>query len=105
MPKYVMVVQSRAKEGRDDEYNEWYDNQHLADILALPGVKSGRRFDFEMAMMGDPGLPYLALFEIETDDINMLLGAMGKAAEDGSMAQSDALDGPASVLWFYRQRD
>ena len=104
MAKYVMVVQSKAKAGRDDEYNDWYDNTHLADILALPGVKSGRRFDYDSTMMGAPGLPYLAIYEIEVDDISTVTAAMGKAATDGSIRQNDSLDGPASVLWFYKAR-
>jgi hypothetical protein len=99
-----MVVQSKAVEGRDDEYNEWYDTTHLADILALPGVRSGRRFDYETALFGGPGLPYLAIYEIEADDINVVIGAMGQAAASGGMRQSDALDAPASVLWFYKER-
>ena len=104
MAKYVMVVQSKAVEGRDDDYNEWYDTAHLADICALPGVKSGRRFDFDSAMMGAPGQPYLALYEIEIDDISTVVAEMGKRSMDGTMRMTDSLDAPASVLWFYKER-
>lgn len=103
MAKYVIVAQSRAKEGRDDEYNDWYEVAHLPELLALPGVKSGRRFRFETAMVGTPGLDYLAIYEIEADDIGVVLSAMGKAAADGSMSRTESLDAPASVLWFYRE--
>lgn len=105
MAKFVMVVQSKAVEGRDEEYNRWYDSDHLADILSLPGVKSGRRFDFDSAMMGAPGLPYLALYEIEADDSASVIAAMGQLATSGKMSQSDSLDAPASVLWFYKERE
>ncbi|PEQ13830.1 hypothetical protein B2G71_05845 [Novosphingobium sp. PC22D] len=105
MAKYVMVVQSKAKPGRDDEYNEWYDSTHAPEILSLPGMKSCRRFDYAMGMAGEPGLPYLALYEVEIDDIQPILAEMGRRAESGEISQSDALDGPASVLWFYKQRD
>lgn len=104
MAKYVMVVQSQAQEGRDDDYNEWYDTVHLADILALPGVKSGRRFDFAAGMVGEPGRPYLAIYEVETDDVSAVMAEMGKRSMDGTMRQSDSLDAPASVLWFYKER-
>ncbi|WP_082010570.1 DUF4286 family protein [Novosphingobium malaysiense] len=105
MASFVMVVQSKARDGRDEEYNAWYDSEHLADVLALPGVKSGRRFDFERTMMGEPGLPYLAIFEIEAVDADTVITAMGQRSADGSMSTTDAVDGPASVLWFYRERD
>jgi hypothetical protein len=104
MAKYLMVVQSKAAEGRDAEYNEWYDTAHLADICALPGVRSGRRFDYASSLMGEPGLPYLAIYEIETDDINAVAAELGKRSMDGTIRQSDSLDAPASVLWFYKER-
>ena len=33
MGKYVMVVQSQAKPGRDDEYNQWYDSVHFGTCV------------------------------------------------------------------------
>lgn len=103
MAKYVMVVESKAKPGRDDEYNAWYDTTHIAEICAIPGVVSCRRFDLAMSMMGGDGQPYLAIYEIETDDFQSLVAEFGKRA--GEMSPSDALDAPASVLRFYKQRD
>lgn len=103
MAKYVMVVQSKALPGKDDEFNDWYDTTHINEICAIPGVQSCRRFDFAMSMMGGDGQPYLAIYEIETDDFQGLVAEFGKRA--GEMSQSDALDAPASVLWFYKQRD
>jgi hypothetical protein len=104
MAKYVMVVQSKAAEGRDDDYNAWYDSTHLADICALPGVKSGKRFDYAMSLAGGDGAPYLALYEVETDDVGALAAELGKRSMDGTIRQTDSLDGPASVLWFYKER-
>lgn len=102
MGKYVMVVQSKAKDGRDDEYNDWYDSVHIKDICAIPGVKSGRRFEATPVAIGAPGLKYLAIYEIEAEDPMALMAEMGKRATDGTIHTSDALDAPASVLWFYK---
>ena len=104
MDKYVMVVQSQAKEGRDAEYNAWYDTTHIHEICSLPGVKSGRRFDATPIAIGGPGLKYLAIYEIETDDPGALFAEMGRRAQSGEITQSDALDAPASVLWVYKQQ-
>jgi hypothetical protein len=101
MGKYVMVVQSRAKEGRAKEYDEWYDTTHFFDICAIPGVKSGRRFDATPIHMGPAGLPCLAIFEIETEDPSSILTEMGKRSAAGQMKLTDALDAPATVLWIY----
>ena len=105
MSKYVMIVQSRAVAGQEDAYSAWYDTVHLADILSLSSVKSGRRFELATAPMGTPGLANLSIFEVETDDPNSVLAEMSARSADGRMAQSDTLDAPATVMWFYRQRD
>lgn len=105
MAKYVMVTQSNAQKGRDAEYNEWYDTIHLQDICAIPGVKSGRRFESTPAMIGTPGQRYLSLFEIETDDPAAVMAELGKRSADGTMRQTDALDQSSFAVWFYKQRD
>jgi hypothetical protein len=102
MGSYVMVAQSRAKPGRDDEYNEWYDTTHLPDMCAIPGVKSGRRFEATPISMGQPGLLYLAIYELEADDPSTIMAEMGKRFENGTIRVCDALDAEASVLWIYK---
>ena len=104
MPKYVMVVPSTAKSGRDDEYNDWYDSTHIHDICSLPGVKSGRRFTaFEGSPNPTPG-PYLAIYEIETDDLQGLMAEMFRRSQAGEMSVSDALDFESAQIWFYQEK-
>jgi hypothetical protein len=105
MAKYSMVVQSKAVDGKDAEYNEWYDNQHFGDICAIPGVTGGRRLEQVMTVAGEPGLKYLAIYDIETDDIGGVMAEMGRRGTEGLMPISDALDGPASQLWIYKVSD
>ncbi len=104
MAKYVMVVQSKAAEGRNDDYNAWYDDIHLGEICALPGVLSGRRFEFDSALVGAPGQPHLSIYEIETDDIDAFAAEMGKRSMDGTIRQTDTLDFSSTALWFYKER-
>jgi hypothetical protein len=100
-----MVVPSSAKAGRDDDYNEWYDNRHIHDICALPGVISGRRFDAvpEASLSPVPGR-YLAIYEIETDDVGAVIAELGRRAAAGGIPQTDALDAASGKVWIYRQR-
>jgi len=105
MAKYNMVVQSKAVADRDDDYNHWYDSQHFHDICAIPGVTGGRRLEQTMTVAGEPGLKYLAIYDIETDDIGALMAEMGRRGAAGMMPISDALDAPASVLWVYKVSD
>ena len=39
------LVFSNPVEGREDEYNEWYDNVHLRDVCNVPGVAGAKRYE------------------------------------------------------------
>lgn len=43
MPHHAYVVWSNPDAGRDDEYSDWYNNRHLADVVAVPGFVSAQR--------------------------------------------------------------
>ncbi len=47
----------------DDEFNAWYDTQHLPDLLQLPGFLDAARY---VATKGGP--KYLAAYELESVD-------------------------------------
>jgi hypothetical protein len=100
--RYLLVVNSNPVEGREQEYNEWYSKRHLADLLALPGVKSARRFVLNDTQVADaPQLfKYLALYEIESDDLQDFLGQLYSRSGTESLPISTALSRTTSaVLW------
>lgn len=73
MPKGVFLAFSNAADGANhDDFNQWYDDVHAKEVLALPGVRSARRFKLadSQIMPGDDanGRQYLALYEVEVDD-------------------------------------
>lgn len=105
MARYMMVVQSAAVEGRDDEYNAWYDREHRHEILAIPGVIACRRFEATPIAMGQPGARYIALYEIETDDPGQLMAEMAARSADGRITSSSLIDRPKSSLWIYSERE
>ncbi len=76
MPKYMLFALNGPTEGEGDEavYNEWYHSVHMPDLLALDGVIAARRF--KMVSNNRADWPYVATYEIETDDINAVLLAM-----------------------------
>src|SRR5260370_13824716 len=46
------------------EYHRWYDEEHIAHLLAVPGFLSAGRYE---ALKGGP--KYLALYELEDADV------------------------------------
>jgi hypothetical protein len=94
--KYKMVVFTNAVEGKDKEYNDWYQNTHLKQIVSIKSFVQAQRFRFNTNIV--PGAPnparYMAIYDIETDDINAALGAMGELAASGRMPLPDSMTPP-----------
>lgn len=103
MAQYVMVVQSAAHPGREAAFAAWYDNHHIPDICSLPSVKSGTRYEAAMVAMGEPGLPNLAIYEVEADDPMQVMAEMGELVQSGGMSQSDTFDAASARMWFYKK--
>jgi hypothetical protein len=100
--RYLFVVSSNPAEGREQEYNDWYSNRHLADLRALPGVVSARRFVLSDTQMADvpQHFKYLALYEVETDDLQDFIRQLRSRSGTESMPISTALSSTVSaILW------
>lgn len=90
--KHVFVVLTNAVEGREHEFNDWYTNQHLGDVVAIPGIISARRFQMSDAQrMADPPYKYCALYEIETDDLPAVMAELTKRSGTSAMPISGAM--------------
>jgi hypothetical protein len=90
MTHYRFLVESSAVVGREDEYHEWYDNQHTNDILRLPGVVSVQRFH----VMGKEGerSRYYNIVDYESDDLPGLLETIKKRSGTPEMPTNPAID-------------
>jgi hypothetical protein len=94
--KYKMVVFSNAVEGKDKDFNDWYQNTHLKQIVGIKSFKVAQRFRFHANIIPGSGDParYMAIYDIETDDIGAALGAMGELAASGRMPLPDSMAQP-----------
>jgi len=64
----VLVFTNCADAAREKEFNEWYDNTHVPDILETPGFVGCTRYE----LLGEPGPgqgKFLAVYEVESDDL------------------------------------
>jgi hypothetical protein len=53
---------------QDDEFNRWYDEEHLADMLAVPGMLTGRRFRrIDLPFTPPSSFNYLTTYEVDGD--------------------------------------
>ena len=94
MARFCLVVYTKPVEGREQEYNDWYSNQHLNDLLAIPGVLSARRFKLSGTQMPNKqpsNYPYLAIYDIEAESVTDFINEMEVRGADGRMPISAAL--------------
>ncbi|MCV7441642.1 hypothetical protein H7K33_05345 [Mycobacterium paraense] len=92
MAKGIMLVESvPSSPDREDEYNTWYDEVHIPQLLELDGIVAARRL-----RPVDGNGPYVAIYELEGDDLQAILDNM--IANAGQLHMSDALQlNPAPV--------
>lgn len=94
MAKYTFVVFTNPVAGKEDEFNAWYNNHHVPDVLNVPGFVSGQRFCLADTQFSREERPrkYLALYEIETNDIEGTLKELRKRGGTADIVPSDAID-------------
>ena len=68
MGKWLLIVETNCTDpSKEKEFNHWYDNTHVPDVLSTPGVLSATRY--ENPSPGEKQARFLALYEVETKDI------------------------------------
>jgi hypothetical protein len=83
MAKGILLVQTYpVTPEQEDEYHQWYDGAHLQEILDIEGFVSARRF----APVVEDGGPFVAIYEIEADDISAVMQRLVEHAETGTMS-------------------
>ncbi|MBB5843507.1 hypothetical protein HD599_001830 [Conyzicola lurida] len=97
MTKYIQTVRSRALDGREAEYRDWYLATHIPELLALPGFVSA---DFRrMLAPVDAPAEFLCIYTIETSDLPAVQAAM--VAAGALTVPSPAMDVPATRVEFF----
>lgn len=99
----IQLVYSRPFPGKDDEYNEWYDNTHIPDVLSIPGIVSAQRYDLRQLAREqgtEPEYRYLTIYEIEGDP-DEAMAKLSAAATSGRMFMSESFDRTSAKLSFW----
>jgi hypothetical protein len=105
----IQLVFSNPTEGREDEFNDWYDNVHIPDLLAIPGILSAHRYDLlDTAINRDPAMPppahrYLCVYEME-GNADAIMAKVRESVMSGGIAMTDAMDALQSRLSFWSPR-
>jgi len=87
MIKWIMTVGSNcADPAREKEFNDWYDNIDIPDVLKVPGFMRASRYEaVKLAKWPEDsiqeGAPkFLAIYDIESPDINQAIKDLREAS-------------------------
>ena len=64
MPNGLLLMMTDIDPANEEDFNRWYEEEHLAERMAIPGFINARRFT---ALEGGP--KYLALYDLESPDV------------------------------------
>jgi hypothetical protein len=95
----MAVFSNPSSPEQEDEYNAWYNDMHLKELVEVPGVVGATRYKLaEGAGTAPSEHRYLAVYEVERDPA-AVLGELGSRA--GSMTMSPTIDtaGTRIVFW------
>jgi hypothetical protein len=98
----LLVSTNPASEAQTDEYNAWYTDVHIPQIVErVPGFVGCTRYVLHDSSPVRPDQRYLAVYEIEADDPGAALEALGAALAAGQLDMSPALKAePAPTSLF-----
>ena len=108
MPKGIMFVPSQpATPDREDEYNTWYSKTHIPEVCEVPGVVAAQRYKIADPAQAVPGTSaYIALYELDADDLTKVFEEIAARATDGRIQMSDVLSmDPPPVPVIYELLD
>ena len=86
--RYVMLVFANPMPGREVEFNEWYTNTHMGDLVQLDGWVGAQRFRIVTNVQPRPTAAgyahgYLIIWDLEETDANLALARMTSAISGG----------------------
>jgi hypothetical protein len=92
---HKMVVFAKAMPGQVDALASWYDEQHMNDLLAIPGLVTAERHTIFPIKRpdGTPEWDFMLIYELEGDDPMVVLQNMAAA----QVAISDLLESVSTL--------
>ena len=113
MRKFSWIVMTNADPSHEKEFNAWYDDVHLGDLLRIPGVTAAKRSTLcpvQMTLVGEElqiadaetigaRYKYLAVYDLETDDPTALLEEIRKRSRTLDMPISEHMTEAYTILY------
>ena len=100
----MLAWSSPSSPGEAGEFEDWYENTHIPQIrAAVPSITAVSRY--QLVDPESPARPgrYLAVYELDTDDVPAAAAALADSAAAGQMDMTPAMnmtDNPPHAQWY-----
>jgi hypothetical protein len=107
MARALMLAWSSPRSpDRASEFDEWYEQTHIPQIrAAVPSITAASRFELVDPESPGPSHRYLAVYELDDDDIPAAAAALADAGASGHLQMTPAMDltvNPPVAQWYRR---
>jgi len=99
--KQLVLILTEPTTGNEDEYNDYYNNLHLDEVLETTDLQTAQRFKL-VGQAGEPcPLPYLAVYETEAEHAEDVLANLNE--NRAQRQQSGALNKRTGRVWVFEE--
>jgi hypothetical protein len=101
-PTGLLMTFSDPVKGKEAEYDDWYQNVHLPQVCAIPGIRSAQRFRLLDTGDRESGGPRnLAVYQLD-DDPQQVFAEMIARARSGALDRSTSIDQSTVSVMLWR---
>lgn len=87
-PTELLIALLNAVEGQESAFNRWYTDEHLPEVVRLPGIVSAQRYALPESLVGQLPHRYATIYEVD----GSAAAAMQQLYVAEFSSQSDTLD-------------
>lgn len=95
--EHELMVFSRPTQGQEEAFNDWYDHQHLPDVLRVTGFISGKRYVLSSLSNVLTVPKYLVVFKFKSGDVKETTAELAARIADGRTRMSPSFEAKAGV--------
>ncbi len=99
--KHLVLILTEPMQGREEEYNDYYENLHLREVIETTNLKTAQRFKLAAQAGESCPLPYLAVYETEAEHAEDVIKNLNETRS--AREQSDALNRHTGRVWVFEE--
>lgn len=101
MTRFQVHIHLNPTEGREDDFERWYEDVHLPELLdTVDGLVSGRRYWLRAVAGGKPANRHVAVYEIDAETADAAIAAFESGRADRKY-ETGVMDGSAASVQVF----